>query len=94
MIVCLPPFTRTQPVAPATSDRGGAEKAKKPMQTSPTPMVVTAAMRRTMKRYANVMVELTKAAAVLLVLRTAEVVCSSMTEGTQSCKDFTQTSHI
>ena len=37
-----------------------------------------------MKRYANVVVELSKAAAVLLVLRTAEVVFSSITEDTQS----------
>ena len=47
--------------------------------------------KRTMKRYANVVVEPAQAA-VLPVLRTAEVV-SSMT-GTQSCEDFTTMSHI
>ena len=57
-------------------------------------MAAAAPMKRTMKSYAKVVVELSKAAAVLLVLLTAEVVSSSMTEGTQSCKDFTQTSHI
>ena len=60
------------------------------MQTRPPPMVA-AARNRTMKRYANVVVEPAQAA-VLPVLRTAEVV-SSMT-GTQSCEDFTTMSHI
>ena len=64
------------------------------MQTRLPPMAAAAAMKRTMKRYANVMVGHVKAAAVLLVLRDADVVSSSMSEGTQSCKDFTQTSHI
>ena len=57
-------------------------------------MAAAAAMKRTMQRYANVMVELSKAAAVFLVQRTAGLVSSSMKEGTQSCKDFTQTSHV
>ena len=60
-------------------------------------MAAAAAMKRTIKMYANVVVELSKAAAMLLELRTEEVASSSMTEaseGTQSCKDFKQTSHI
>jgi hypothetical protein len=72
-----------------SSDRGGPEKPKL-MQATPTPMA-TATIKRTMKRYAKAAVELAKAA-VLLVLRTSEVV-SSMA-GTQSCKDFTRRSHI
>jgi hypothetical protein len=53
------------------------------MQTRPPP-IAAAARKRRMKRYANVVVELAQAA-VLLVLRTAEVV-SSMA-GTQSCEE-------
>ena len=56
--------------------------------------MAAAAMKRTTKGYADVVVELSKAAAVLLVLHAVEVVSSSMIEGTQFCKDFTKTSHI
>ena len=55
--------------------------------------MAAAAIKMTMKTYANVDVELSKAVAVLMVLLTAEAVSSRM-EGTQPCKDFTKTSHI
>ena len=45
-----------------------------------------------MKRYSSVVVELSKEAVMLLVLWTVELFSGSM-EGTQSCKDFTKTSH-
>ena len=66
----------------ASSHRSGAEKLKKLMQTRQPPMAA-AAMNRTMERYANVVVELSKAA-VSLAQQTAEVV-----SGTQSCNYFT-----
>ena len=86
-------ITRLQAVAPASSDRSGAEKPKKPVQTKPTPMAAAAAMKRTMKMYAKVVVELSKAAAVLLVLRNRGGF-QQHDGGHQSCKEFTKTSHI
>ena len=71
------------------SDRSGEEQPK-PMQTRPPPMAA-AARKRTMERYATVVVELAQAA-VLPVLRTAEVV-SSMAD-TQSCDHQESRGHI
>ena len=61
------------------------------MQTRPPPISAAAAMKRTMRRNAEVVVELA-IDAVLLAPRTPEPL-SSMS-GTQSCKDFTKWSHI
>ena len=61
------------------------------MQIRPPPMAAAAAMKRTMRKNAKVVVEFA-IDAVLLAPRTKEQLSSL--SGTQSCKDFTKWIHI